>query len=403
MDSFVFFFGRNPVLSLAELETVRQTQLPATLLETPWKNAALVNGTLPNPTALQKQLGGTTKIGTVIFSLPKVTEKTLAEKLEQHFAVDLPLNKFQFALSCLGPVQEQEENAALSALKQWFKSQKLKALYKKSSSHKQQNQRVTNPQDIQSWGLLQSHTDFFLAKTKTETHFGVTLACSNPADWKFRDEKRPVKDNKEIVSIRLAKILINLAGLRENQTLLDPFCGYGTVLQEALLHGLHVIGLEKEHTKVQASQKNLAWIQKTFSTNKTFAVLQQDAAHANQALAGKTIEAVVTEPYLGPYLGKKPAPGKAQAILRELEPLYTQVFRVLAKILSPGKRVIIIFPVFEYSQNKSYRLPATVYSFAFRSCNPLATLGPVHEKAFPFYYQNPNNNIGREILVLQRQ
>jgi tRNA G10 N-methylase Trm11 len=43
---------------------------------------------------------------------------------------------------------------------------------------------------------------------------------------------------------QLAKCLFNLAGLKPGQTVLDPFCGSGTVLLESYLNGLRGIGID---------------------------------------------------------------------------------------------------------------------------------------------------------------
>jgi DNA modification methylase len=43
---------------------------------------------------------------------------------------------------------------------------------------------------------------------------------------------------------QLAKALFNLAGLKPSETVLDPFCGSGTVLLEAYLNGLNPIGAD---------------------------------------------------------------------------------------------------------------------------------------------------------------
>ena len=51
--------------------------------------------------------------------------------------------------------------------------------------------------------------------------------------------------------------MINLIGLREGQTVCDPFCGTGTTLLEAESMGIHAIGLDFDEKMYQISKENL--------------------------------------------------------------------------------------------------------------------------------------------------
>ena len=77
-----------------------------------------------------------------------------------------------------------------------------------------------------------------------------------------RDQARPARDAKVgMLPPKLAQILINLCGpLRSGATILDPFCGTGVVLQEALLMGYHAYGTDLSDRMVEYSKKNLQWL-----------------------------------------------------------------------------------------------------------------------------------------------
>ena len=77
-----------------------------------------------------------------------------------------------------------------------------------------------------------------------------------------RDQKRPARDAKVgMLPPKLAQILINLCGaLPEGATILDPFCGTGVVLQEALLMGYRAYGTDVSERMVEYSRKNLEWL-----------------------------------------------------------------------------------------------------------------------------------------------
>ncbi|TLD40223.1 MAG: putative modification methylase [Candidatus Jettenia ecosi] len=57
---------------------------------------------------------------------------------------------------------------------------------------------------------------------------------------------------------QLAKSLFNLAGLQHEQTVLDPFCGSGTVLLESYLNGLKCVGFDMNPLAVKISRAKLS-------------------------------------------------------------------------------------------------------------------------------------------------
>ena len=227
------------------------------------------------------------------------------------------------------------------------------------------------------------------------------MFVSNPKEWKKRDEKRPQKDNKEIISIRLARILLNLTGLKKNQTVLDPFCGYGTIIQEALVLGLNAVGVEKNTQKAQAAEKNAKWIQRQNKTLQRARFFNKDTARLSEFLKTTDFDGVTTEPVLGPYLYHRPTPNLAHRIIRDLIPLYETVFEQLARVSAKGTPVAIIFPVFKFP-TQTMRIPETVFSKHFAPKNPLRGFATLETK-HPFFYQNPKNKIGREIWVLEKK
>lgn len=80
-----------------------------------------------------------------------------------------------------------------------------------------------------------------------------------------RDQARPARDAKVgMLPPKLAQILINLCGpLKPGSVVLDPFCGTGVVLQEALLMGYRAYGTDINERMVEYSKKNLDWLMKS--------------------------------------------------------------------------------------------------------------------------------------------
>lgn len=56
---------------------------------------------------------------------------------------------------------------------------------------------------------------------------------------------------------RIARVMVNMAGIKEKETLADPFCGGGGILIEAGLIGAKVIGVDIKKKLIEGCRKNL--------------------------------------------------------------------------------------------------------------------------------------------------
>ena len=77
-----------------------------------------------------------------------------------------------------------------------------------------------------------------------------------------RDQARPARDARVgMLPPKLAQILINLCGpLPSGSRILDPFCGTGVVLQEALLMGYRAYGTDLNPHMIEYTKRNLEWL-----------------------------------------------------------------------------------------------------------------------------------------------
>ena len=98
---------------------------------------------------------------------------------------------------------------------------------------------------------------------------------------------------------KVARMMINLgcqtSDIRHQTSeirILDPFCGVGTVLAEALIIGKEVIGSDIDPKQVERTRKNLAWL------GKKIPLIVSDARKIFEKVP--PVEAIVTETDLGP-------------------------------------------------------------------------------------------------------
>ncbi len=91
----------------------------------------------------------------------------------------------------------------------------------------------------------------YLIFTNQENFFGF----SRPE--KFSKRPKKVRKHPHELDWKLARVMINLIGLKEGETLCDPFCGTGTILLEAESMGIRAIGLDFDKKMYEISKENL--------------------------------------------------------------------------------------------------------------------------------------------------
>jgi len=91
----------------------------------------------------------------------------------------------------------------------------------------------------------------YLIFTEQENFFGFSR--------KFENRNRPKKLKKypHELDWKLTRAMINLIGLKEGETVCDPFCGTGTTLLEAESMGIHAIGIDFDEKMYNISKENL--------------------------------------------------------------------------------------------------------------------------------------------------
>jgi tRNA (guanine10-N2)-dimethyltransferase len=126
---------------------------------------------------------------------------------------------------------------------------------------------------------------------------------------------------------KLARLFLNLARAKERDTIVDPFCGSGSILIEASLMEMDAIGLDRDLEMIWGCQRNL-----DFYTTKAKAI-EGDARRIEESV--ERVDAIVTDP---PYARSSRVYGKG---LREL---YSDFLKSSNKVLKPGGYVVFSIP-----------------------------------------------------------
>ena len=91
----------------------------------------------------------------------------------------------------------------------------------------------------------------YLIFTDKESFFGFSKRV------KEKNRPKKIRNYPHELDWKLTRVMINLIGLKEGETVCDPFCGTGTTLLEAESMGIHAIGLDFDEKMYKISKENL--------------------------------------------------------------------------------------------------------------------------------------------------
>ena len=177
-------------------------------------------------------------------------------------------------------------------------------------------------------------------------------------------------------------------------TILDPFCGTGTVLQEALLAGYDVVGTDLSQKMVDYTTENLSWLQSTFTApgGNVIDIHQADATTHYWPNSEK-LTAVVCETYLGQPFSAPPAPQKLAAVVGNCNHIITGFLTNIRPQLVPNTPLCIAVPAWYCASGQATHLPLIKH---------LRQLGYHHlNRRMPLIYRRPDQVVARELLILR--
>lgn len=372
MNSYLFFLGQNSLLSQAELTSL----IPEAKLTTPHQSIVK----LDSPTSLDLpslgcRLGGTVKIA--------VLKQTSSAKQLQDDLVKLLLDQQakNFSLNLLDSTN-QESYELSNEVKQRLVDNQLRTRFIAPTSTGISPVIITKQKAVE----LTIDSDFNIYQTTWVHSF---------KSWINRDRRKPfVTPKSGMLPPKLARIMVNLAvGDKDpgGLTLLDPFCGTGTILMEAALQGIKVTGSDLSADKVAGTKTNLDWLDENQACAplKPATVFQANATNLKDQLVDQ-IDLIVTEPTLGPA---SPSQDKLSDIAHGLQKLYLGALKHWALFLKPQARVVIALPIF-HGQNRSYTTADFIDARENLGYNTLRN---------DLIFTRPGAQIERQIVVLEKQ
>lgn len=361
---YVFVPGKNWKLSLAELVAYFKGRNRGFEFSevTPAFFTVKVEGALTTSTAAD--LGGFIKIGKVVTNLATWTvkeaflqeSKQAQAQIRMSFStsgivdemVDATSGKSVFGVSVyflersFRPVARAMQRFVGSSLKHELAAHGRRSGFIGFPRNRPQPQ--LSHVEVLKKGLVERKAEVLFCVGKEQTFVSTTVAVHDPFEFQKRDIGRPFQRKIFGMPPRLARIMINLAFCTAGKSLLDPFCGVGTILQEALLTKARVIGMDVNPWCVEASKENLEWLKKQYSLeDAAYAVLLGDSRRLTEKIR-QNVDCIATEPDLGPPLRHVATTTYATKIISKLTPLYYDFLESAHQTLTKDGRLVLITP-----------------------------------------------------------
>ncbi|MBX4197287.1 hypothetical protein KW801_01875 [Candidatus Saccharibacteria bacterium] len=354
-EKSVCILGRQPALGLAELESIYGAEHVR-----PLDGAALLD--VPAEDINFKRLGGTIKTARILTEVPTTDWQNLANYLVEKvppYVKDMDIGKFTLGLSLYGlniPLK-QIEACLLEIKKQVRQSGRPVRIVPNKAPSLNSAQVLHNKLTYKgAWELL-------FIKDGQRTLLAQTLFVQDIDAYAARDQARPARDARVgMLPPKLAQIILNLAlgqmadGLEDKTKLrlLDPFCGSGVILQEALLAGYSVLGTDIEPKMVDYTKRNLQWLFEK-QTNLEGNVVVEVADATSYKWPG--FSTVASEVFLGRPLNSLPPPDKLKQIISDANLITKKFLKNLAPQLKPGRSLCLAVPAWRKSNGQLIHLP----------------------------------------------
>lgn len=412
MTQTICILGRQPALGTAELESL----FGADKLQPIGRQAVLLD---VEPAEVDiNRLGGTLKVCKLLTYIPSTEWPKIVDYINNALPGHLqhiPEGKLRIGLSLYGlSVSTSKINAGSLSLKKNLKSAKRGVRIVPNKQPELNTAQVTHNQLTGPTGM-----ELVLIRHGKRTALAQTTQVQDIDAYAARDQARPKRDARVgMLPPKLAQIIINLATNGKRQTangkltVLDPFCGTGVLLQEALLMGYAAYGTDIDPRMIEYSTHNLEWLASRYNLEpRTFNLSTGDAAgHTWQ----QPLYALAAETYLGRPFSAPPKPDVLQEVIRDVDTIHKKFLQNVARQTKSGFRMCIAVPAWRMPPHTKYHLRNTKYEILNTNFRHLPTLDHleelgytrvsfVHAKTEELVYHRPNQIVARELVVLIRK
>ena len=354
MVQSVCILGRQPALGLAELESLYGGDA---VLDIAPGIAGLILDIREVDFA---RLGGSTRLATVIGEVPSSSWKQVEKALiglakSTAFALSTS-GKFHLGLSAYGfDVSPTKINALGLTLKKVLRARHDGSVRLVPNT----TAELSTAQVFHSHLTDENGAELLIINCQNKTIIARTTAVQDIDGYTLRDRGRPKRDARVgMLPPKLAQIIVNLASgeiqrhesrdmSQEKITVLDPFCGTGVVLQEALLMGYSAYGTDLEPRMIAYSEANLDWLASKFKIPDSTLEVGDATNHQWQISKFQTPNSkvvVACETYLGRPFTERPSSAILAQTISEVNLILKRFLQNIQPQLPQGSRLCLAVP-----------------------------------------------------------
>ena len=407
MVQSVCILGRQPALGLAELESLYGGDAVSDI-------APGIAGLILDIREVDfARLGGSTRLAAVIGEVPSSSWKQVEKALiglakSTAFALSTS-GKFHLGLSAYGfDVSPTKINALGLTLKKVLRAR-----------HDGSVRLVPNTTaELSTAQVFHSHltdehgAELLIINCQNKTIIARTTAVQDIDGYTLRDRGRPKRDARVgMLPPKLAQIIVNLASgeiqrhesrdmSQEKITVLDPFCGTGVVLQEALLMGYSAYGTDLEPRMIAYSEANLDWLASKFKIPDSTLEVGDATNHQWQISKFQTPNSkivVACETYLGRPFTERPSSAIFAQPIREVNLILKRFLQNIQPQLPQGSRLCLAVPCwFDGREQKHLPFLEHISGMGFER---VAFQRASNEDLI---YHREGQIVGRELVTLRR-
>lgn len=374
----LYVIGRQAELSQAELESLGAKLQTLT--------AEVVLDTANTPIAMSR-LGGSIKQADLLETLPANTSEQSLLQACLSYLQPQASNGLTYALSWYG-YKKPPRTLAVQLKKNLKASGKLRFVLPQKGTALDAAAVIHNK-------LVQTRSELLVVKTHEQIYLAATTAIQDIAGYSARDYNKPCRDSRVgMLPPKLSQILINLTSPSNNEVVLDPFCGSGSLLMEAQLMGLDVQGSDLDARMVECAKVNTAWLQQTQGLDHKVEIQAGDALELRTPQRSFVIAA---EGYLGRNFSTQPTLTDVETEQKNLETIYAKFFENLSQQPNQPRKIALCVPVW-YVNNKVLNLKVIDQITKFGYTSVKLQSADTHR----LIYHREGQFVGRQILVLTK-
>ncbi len=411
----VVILGRQPELGLAELESLYGADKVRPL----GQQAALVD---IDPCVFNfNRLGGAVKFCKLLTELDTNEWSQIEQFLvatAPNKSTQMPAGKMTLGISAYGfKIQARQIQRTGLAIKQAIKTTGRSVRVAPNNATDLSSAQVIHNRLISATGW-----ELVLINNGHATIVAQTVKVQDIAAYARRDQARPARDSKVgMLPPKLAQIIINLASgklpkqalfnmcdLPDKQQpleplpglLLDPFCGSGVIIQEAMIMGYDCIGSDLSERMVAYTRQNIDWLsQQSKSPIHKSNQVKLYTADATTYEWPDQPDFIASEIYLGKPLQKVPDREFLNPIIQECNNILADFLINLAKQIKKDTRLCLAVPCWRRPNGHLIHLPV-IDSLGVIGYNRVSFQ---HSGVSNLVYYRSDQTVARELLVLSRK